>query len=347
MLGFSVYLGTDLTGQDYDYLLRMRNAGFSSVFTSLQIPEDDQKKVLPRLAQLTQWCRDLGLKVTADVSAAGLAQLDIQLSDLDRVAALQLDGLRLDGGVSMTLTAKLSHRWPIALNASTLTREQVVELQEEHADFEHLIAWHNYYPRPETGLDKHWLREKDHWLHHLHFKTAAFVSGDGKKRGPLFCGLPTLEEQRYLNPLASCLDLKKQGIDHAYIGDPRLSAETIEKFETYLQDQTILLHLDRPVPELCEHLWHNRVDLARDVIRLAEGRQRQLFDTAPAAHFSERVAGSVTVDNRYYARYAGELQITRRDLPIDDKVNVLAKVVPEDLPLLKAIGSNQCIRFSV
>ena len=35
MLGFSVYLSHDLTADDYNYLIAMRNAGFNTVFTSL------------------------------------------------------------------------------------------------------------------------------------------------------------------------------------------------------------------------------------------------------------------------------------------------------------------------
>ena len=35
MLGFSVYLDKDLTADDHNYLLGMRNAGFKEVFTSL------------------------------------------------------------------------------------------------------------------------------------------------------------------------------------------------------------------------------------------------------------------------------------------------------------------------
>ena len=49
MLGFSVYLDKDLTADDHNYLLGMRNAGFKEVFTSLTGLKDEADIVLKRL----------------------------------------------------------------------------------------------------------------------------------------------------------------------------------------------------------------------------------------------------------------------------------------------------------
>ncbi|MCB6745946.1 DUF871 domain-containing protein, partial [Anaerostipes hadrus] len=46
-----------------------------------------------------------------------------------------------------------------------------------------------------------------------------------------------------------------------------------------------------------------------------------------------------TLDNNLYARYKGELQITKRSLPADKKVNVIGQIAGRDLPLLDFIGS--------
>jgi len=45
-----------------------------------------------------------------------------------------------------------------------------------------------------------------------------------------------------------------------------------------------------------------------------------------------REKGSVTIDNNQYGGYAGELQITLTDLPANEKVNVVGRMVEEDLP---------------
>jgi hypothetical protein len=45
----------------------------------------------------------------------------------------------------------------------------------------------------------------------------------------------------------------------------------------------------------------------------------------------------VTLDNQKYLRYMGELQISKRDLPADEKVNVVAKVIDSEVDLLTCV----------
>ena len=106
MLGFSIYLDHDLTAADYNYLLAMRNAGLTTIFTSLNIPEDDDKLVLKRLGELTKWCSNLDIDLIADVSKAGLEKLGVAITDIDQVKKLHLTGLRIDSGVHYSTIAK-------------------------------------------------------------------------------------------------------------------------------------------------------------------------------------------------------------------------------------------------
>ena len=52
MLGVSVYLGNDIINDFDTYLTKMHKAGFTSIFTSLHIPEDDPAKYTERLKAL-------------------------------------------------------------------------------------------------------------------------------------------------------------------------------------------------------------------------------------------------------------------------------------------------------
>jgi hypothetical protein len=45
------------------------------------------------------------------------------------------------------------------------------------------------------------------------------------------------------------------------------------------------------------------------------------------------------------AGYAGELQLTKCDLPANSAVNVLGRVVADDRPLLALIDANTPIQF--
>ncbi|MBP2058159.1 hypothetical protein J2Z60_001336 [Lactobacillus colini] len=343
MFGFSIYLNEELTASDHNYLLAMRNAGFQYVFTSLLL-DSDPASILKRLSQLAKWCRDLELKLIADVSQTGLQKLGIDINDVEQIKALDIYGLRIDDGILMRTVAKLSQAMPIALNASTITMKDLTHLKEENANFDHLDAWHNFYPHPETGLATDWLKEKNEWLKSFNLKTIAFVSGDGNKRGPIYEGLPTVEQYRYMNPLAASMALKKLGSDYVFIGDSSLKDSTIDSFEKYLRDKVITLHMDADISQLSNRLWHNRPDVAANVIRLNESRQLQLFNTVPQPAVN-RLKGTITCDNDRYGRYAGEVQITKVDLPANPKVNVLGKIVNSDLDLLDYVGSNQAIAF--
>ncbi|WP_375154096.1 DUF871 domain-containing protein [Parageobacillus sp. VR-IP] len=63
------------------------------------------------------------------------------------------------------------------------------------------------------------------------------------------------------------------------------------------------------------------------------------------AYMIPREKGRVTIDNNQYGRYAGELQITLTDLPANEKVNVVGRIMEDDLPLLAYVGGGQRFRL--
>jgi hypothetical protein len=347
MIGFSCYLNDSATEQQAAYLKQMQQAGFTGVFTSLQLSEAKPEIIRQRLDQLVANCHQLGLTIMADVSAASLQRLGIALHDGKAIQALGLDGLRIDDGIDMTTVAALSHTMAIALNASTLSACMIDQLANAKANLCHIEAWHNFYPRPETGLDPAWFAQKNKWLHALGFKTMAFISGDAQQRGPLFAGLPTLEAHRGLLPLAAYLELRQLAIDHVYVGDPQLSPRSIAAFQSYVHDQVLLIQVQTDDERLLHLTWHSRPDIAQKVVRLAEARLEHIFATPQPAQTDPRPRGSITLDNSAYGRYAGELQLTRCDLPADPRGNVIGKIEPSNLPLLDQIGPHQAIRFKI
>lgn len=347
MIGFSCYLNDSATEQQAAYLKQMQQAGFTGVFTSLQLSEAKPEIIRQRLDQLVANCHQLGLTIMADVSAASLQRLGIALHDGKAIQALGLDGLRIDDGIDMTTVAALSHTMAIALNASTLSACMIDQLANAKANLRHIEAWHNFYPRPETGLDPAWFAQKNKWLHALGFETMAFISGDAQQRGPLFAGLPTLEAHRGLLPLAAYLELRQLAIDHVYVGDPQLSPRSIAAFQAYVHDQVLLIQVQTDDERLLHLTWHSRPDIAQKVVRLAEARLEHIFATPQPAQTDPRPRGSITLDNSAYGCYAGELQLTRCDLPADPRVNVIGKIEPSNLPLLDQIGPHQAIRFKI
>lgn len=170
------------------------------MFTSLHIPEEDASQYRKRLAALGKMAQENQLDFMMDISGGATEKVGFSLDCLSELVDLGITGLRMDDGFSMEAIATCSHQLQVGLNASTITAEELAELRRLAANFQHLSAWHNYYPRPETGLDRQWFLEKNHWLKQEGLTVQAFIAGDDVKRGPLEAGLPTLEEYRYRSP---------------------------------------------------------------------------------------------------------------------------------------------------
>lgn len=337
MLGFSYYLNDPIDTKAQMYFQQMADHGFEEVFTSLHIPEDDPQVKTKRMQQLMQLAENDGLSVVVDVDKDSLKYLPHNLT-----AKLTL---RLDDGFSPEDIRDISQEMPIALNASTINKDLYSQLHEYQVDFSRIEAWHNFYPRPETGLGIDWFAKRNRWLKSLGFKTQAFIPGDQHLRGPLKLGLPTLESQRNKNPLANTIQLLELGTDKVFIGDPGLSTSMQHKFKQYFVQHCLVLDyqaFDETVLSELPDILHNRLDPALDVIRIVEGRQRRV-PNIPAQNNVERSIGAITVDNELYGRYMGELQIVKTNLPGDEKVNVIGSITKTDQSLLQYVGAGQKI----
>ncbi|MDN6626683.1 MAG: MupG family TIM beta-alpha barrel fold protein [Pisciglobus halotolerans] len=342
MYGFSVFLGEELKAETKEEIEKLSKAGFSSIFTSLHIPEEDASLYSKRLVKLGTWAKEYQMELVADVSGNALETMGLSLNDPMGILAAGVTALRVDFGFSNQEIAKVSHNIDVALNASTINEEDVQELVTYKADFKRLTAFHNYYPRPDTGLEKAAFSKKNKWLHSMGFQVAAFVPGNKQLRGPLYQHLPTLESHRVKNPLASSIELKRDCfVDHVYIGDPSIDTFTVQQFEAYEKEKLIRLRVETKRPsQMTEFILgkhQNRRDPAKNVIRSAEARNKLTETVKPNHNDATRLIGCVTVDNCLYGRYMGETQVVITPLPADKKVNVEARVVEEDRDLLACI----------
>jgi len=338
MKGLAVYLSEPLTDEAKDSIRQMRAIGFTSIFTSLHIPEDDPALYTERLRTLGQLARELEMELVADIAPTSLAALGKTWEDADTLTEWGVTGLRVDYGMTPKQVADLSKQMMVALNASTLTAEELDAMKAEGLVLEQVEAWHNFYPRPETGLDRDWFNDKNRWLHGQGIRVQAFIPGDGQLRGPLYETLPTLEDHRGQSPFACYLELEVS-VDRILVGDPGLSDSSMRQFAVY-QEGIIVLRATGQDNPLLESVQTNRMDPARDVIRSVESRAygRPGDGLLEPATLADRPVGSITIDNLRYGRYAGELQITKRDLTTDERVNVIGRVIEVDRPLLQQIG---------
>jgi len=339
MKGLAIYLSEPLTDEAKDSIRQMRTIGFTSIFTSLHIPEDDPSLYTERLRNLGELARQLKMELVADIAPTSLTALGKTWDDADTLTEWGVTGLRVDYGVTPKQVADLSKQMMVALNASTLTAEELDVMKAEGLVLEHVEAWHNFYPRPETGLDRNWFNYKNAWLHEQGIRVQAFIPGDGQLRGPLYETLPTLEDHRGQAPFTCYLELEAS-VDRILIGDPGLSDSSMHQFAAYQEGVIVLRATGQGDDSLLKSIQTNRMDPARDVIRSVESRAygRPGNGLLEPATLSDRPVGSITIDNLRYGRYAGEVQLTKRNLAADERVNVIGRVIEVDRPLVQQIG---------
>ncbi|WP_029269333.1 DUF871 domain-containing protein [Virgibacillus alimentarius] len=351
MLGISVYLGNKEIADQKSYIRKMNDCGFRCIFTSLHIPEEDNSKYKDQLKELGHLATQLDMELMADISPDSLNLLGMNWSNADKLLRWGLTGIRVDYGIPEPVIIELSQKMKVALNASTITEEALTRMKANGLVTASVEAWHNFYPRPETGLDLDDFIEKNRWLKEKGITIMTFIPGDEELRGPLYQTLPTIEDHRKQSPFASYMEMKMVGrVDKILIGDVAISSSTLDQFTSYNKNNEILLKAEpdeNSAEEILQKipvLHTNRPDGARDCFRSVESRQYPHKNISPS-NCMERPIGTITIDNKKYLRYQGEIQITKRDLPADEKVNVVGRVVSKDRPLLKWIRDNQKVRI--
>jgi uncharacterized protein len=352
MLGISVYLKRDLMEQNAAWIEKAAPYGLNSIFTSLHIPEDDPAEYKELLQTLGELAKKHQMELMADVSPRSLDFLGLEWDQYEELLHWGLSGIRADYGFTTQQIVELSHKMKIGINASTVTQEELMVWIDSGLKTQNVEAWHNFYPRPETGLDEEFLIERNNLLRSFGITTMAFVPGDKDLRGPLFSGLPTLEKHRGQLPHIAAAELMGSCFtDKILIGDHTATDEQLELL-AFLGKKVIPLRIETESwkhAELLSRPLTNRMDPARDVIRAVESRSFASIgkNKIPPSNQQDRQCGTITIDNELYGRYAGELQITLNDLPQDEKVNCIGNVIKEDLPLLTEIKAGQKFQFIV
>jgi len=332
LIGISFYLNDPLAEERIELAGKM---GVKRAFTSLHIPEESGD-LAGRAKKLLQAAKEAGIEVYADVSARTPTHLGLE--SLFSLKSLGVSGVRLDDFFANETILNLSKEFKLALNASITFEEDVRALLEGGLEPSQLLAWHNFYPRRETGLAESFFQSQNEVFKRYGIPVSAYIPGDGEKRGPLFEGLPTLEAHREIDPYQAALELIRAGVDDVYIGDPEVSEELLSR----------LMELDRfgrvslRVEGFQEGEFQLRPDFSRDVLRLMDTRSS---DPVVAMNTTARPIGSITIDNNRYGRYRGEVQITLHDLPSDERVNVAGRIVEADLPLLSLLQPGQTVKL--
>ncbi|MFA6890416.1 MAG: beta-N-acetylhexosaminidase, partial [Bacilli bacterium] len=336
----SVYVGLPEYPREknFEYMEFLKERNINTIFISAHMPE-----VLPDfledLTQTIQKANELGLKVILDVSKKVIDRLGIPKG---------IYSLRLDWGFSCNDVLELSkHDFFIEINASIARREEIEFLISRGIDFSKLRISHNFYPKPYTGLSQKDVLSRNLLYKSLGLHIMAYVPSRKGKRPPIFEGLPTVEEHRHLDLLASLADLSMLEVDEVCFGDAYCTEEELLEALDYNRDLiTIPLMVYEGISDveraILEKVHINRTDENPYAIRSSIRE----INSIPAFNTTPRRKMMVTIDNEHFLRYQGELSIMRQDLPCDARVNVIGEANMSDY-LLENIRPGQQFRFMV
>lgn len=353
--GISIYFGMGYTQkQNLEYIDFAYKNGFDFIFTSLHIPEADYNILIKEFKSMVKFAEERNMKVIADISPRTFKFLGATMKDFSVLKNMGLYGVRVDFGFSPAEIAEFTRNkygMKIEINASTVTNKFLYEFEKSNPNYGNLQACHNYYPRMNTGISLTTYNRKNEMLKKYGIKISAFIPSLVNRRGPIFEGLPTLEMHRFMEPVVAAKHLFALGVDNVLFGDSIPSKEEIESVGS-LDENIITFRLKANVVDVTQNAiifdktHENRPDCAEDVVRSTLSRETLKHGTSIMPFNNiERKRGTVTIDNVNYLRYCGELQITKKDLPADRRVNVIGKITDSEIFLLDYIGEETKFKF--
>ena len=339
---FSIY-PTDTSEVIEDVLDLAGNGGDRLVFTSLHIPESENlKKYLDFLkAQVAH-----GFTFFADISPLALERLSLSYNTISTLEKYGIVGLRLDFGFSLDEIRQIAKSGiPIAVNASTVDEQLIDALKTCN-----LVGWHNYYPRPETGLGEVYFLRQSALFTERGLPLYGFIPGEKNFRAPLYKGLPMLESQRYKNAYRNFLEIQhlcpKCEIFCAEGAVHKDHFEWIRLFEMENVLTLPLSYIDNVLaPKLLNHVFTIRKEETDFSVRL-EGT-REAINAEKFLQGECRAYGSVQMDTALFARYQGEIHIMTRDVCLTDAQTRVAEIAEPYKKLVDFITGGSKIRFVV
>ncbi|WP_298841807.1 MupG family TIM beta-alpha barrel fold protein [Clostridium sp.] len=353
--GISIYFGLDNTKEENIRLLKeAHKLKFIRIFTSFQIPEANYSILKTEAQEFFKLAKEYDMDIITDISPNTFNLLDLKDMDLSGLSDMGVKTIRIDFGYREEEISKMTNNpygIKIQLNASTVTEKFFEKLDIYLPNYKNVDALHNFYPRVGTGISEECMKEKNAILSKRGIMVSAFVQSNNKRRGPLFDGLPTLEDHRGLEVREAANHLFVLGNQSVFIGDSLPSMQELEDLSGLRPDVVELFielkECDNITLRLLSETYTQRQDEAREAIRASESRLLLNGDKIKSLNTANKSYGDITIDNQDYKRYMGELEILKVDQKGDYRTNVVACVLQKNLYLLKYIKGGKKFHFNI
>lgn len=340
-VGASIYVGLDdyPVKKNIEYLELLKNKKIDYVFISAHMPEMKESFV-EELDVLCKKAEELGIKIILDVSKPMMSKFTVP-----NIYALRLDyGFTMDEIVEMCKQDK----YIIELNASTLTKSKIEYLKNRGVDLNKLRISHNFYPKKYTGLTSEVVKKKNQEFHSLGMKVMVYIPSKVGFRPPMYEGLPTVENHRFLSLPAILSTIKYLEADEVFFGDAYASSEELDYVKKFNFNVPVIpVVLKEGVSEEEKQLLINRVHYNRsDETEYFKRSSVRFNGSIRPFNTVERNKFDVTIDNEKFLRYQGEVCVMCKNIEADERVNVIGKALIDD-DVLKAIKPGKPFRFII
>lgn len=347
-LGISLYPDVSLDfKKDKEYLELAAKYGYTRLFTNLL---SVKKEELEAIRSLNQYAQQLGFEVILDVSPSVFKEYNCSFKDLSFFKQLGADGIRLDEGFNGQEEALMTinpERLKIEVNASQDTG-YIANILSYQPYKDNLITCHNFYPQRYTGLSYTLFLKTSKKLKAFNLKVAAFVSSQTTNAfgpWPVNDGLCTLEMHRDLPVDLQVRHLyATEVVDDIIIANCYASEEELKLMaQAHPGKLTIKMQLEPEVSAIEKEIIFNyphyvRGDMSEYMARSTMCRiDYQDATITPGNTPAVLHRGDICILNEKYGRYKGELHIILQDMPNEGKINLVGKVLPEEMILLEFI----------
>ncbi|MDR2869607.1 MAG: MupG family TIM beta-alpha barrel fold protein [Deferribacteraceae bacterium] len=329
----------------WERVLALNSAyGERELYCSLHIPEVGDLQDF--MAFLKQAHDEKGLRFYADISPLALEKLSLSIDSLPTLFDYGIFCLRIDFGFSIEEIQRISRLgFKIALNASCVGESTIDKL--EGAD---IIAWHNYYPRPETGVSLPYFISCCELFQKHNIPIYTFIPGDAEFRAPLRMGLPVMEHQRGQNAYVNYLEMARMHTGmRICVAEGRIYERHLRWIKEYEATGIITIPLasfDEYASRLDGREFAVRIE-ATDYSHRLEGTRKLLASDGEYVNASCRKRGSLQMDTGAYGRYEGEIHIMTTDAPLHPYVIRIAEIASPYQKLTEFLYGNPRVRFEV
>lgn len=326
--------GSDAPGRDAE--------GSPVLFTSLHIPESTGLTAFGE--ELARLHRTHGIRFCADISPLTLDRLGGSEATATRLREWGVEIVRIDFGFASDAIRAIAQAsgCRVAINASTVDAALLDELSDLP-----LVGWHNYYPRPETGITEEFYLRQNALLASRGIPVLAFIPGEVQLRAPLHLGLPTLESHRHRTAWRNALHLRRLSPEATIVcAEGTLlptHAQWIADAERTGEIVVPLSDLDTAAQGLLEGSWRIRAEEAEASHRLegTRGFDRPLH----VVNGDMRTKGSLQIDLDAAGRYRGEVHLMRSDRPLSPWQARVGEIAGPYRGIVDDIPAGATVRF--